>query len=85
LHTTDWIIYNFVVEVEQSGMYDMTKAVQHLLQSFDLLSETEKQEVVAELLRRSRHLDIPVLSDEELTLSAEKIFLELDRRESEDA
>ena len=56
--------------------------MQHLLQSFDLLTETEKQEVVAELLRRSRNLDIPSLLDEELTLSAEDLFLELDRRES---
>ncbi len=63
----------------------MTTAVQHLLKSFDLLSEVEKREVVAELLRRSQHLDRSPLSDEELVLNAETLFLELDRREAKNA
>jgi hypothetical protein len=73
------------MELGKFGAYDMNKAVQHLIQSFDLLSETEKQEVVTELLKRSQHLDIPSLTDEELCQSAEELFLELDRSESQDA
>ncbi len=62
----------------------MTGAGQHLLKAFDLLSEPEKQEVMSQLLRRLRDVDIPPLSDEELALSAEERFLELDRREAQD-
>jgi hypothetical protein len=63
----------------------MTTATQHLLDSFDLLSEAEKQIVLCELLRRVRDVDLPPLSDEELVANAEALFLELDRREATDA
>jgi hypothetical protein len=63
----------------------MSTSTQHLLDSFDELTEAEKQEVAAEILRRTMNLDIPSLSDDELILSAEELFLELDRREAEDA
>jgi len=42
----------------------------------------EVAEVVAEIMRRTIELDLPALTDEELVLSAEGLFLELDRRES---
>jgi hypothetical protein len=51
---------------------------QHLLDAFDLLSVAEKQAVTCELLRRMRDVDLPPLSDAELVLSAEALFLELD-------
>jgi hypothetical protein len=58
---------------------------QHLLDAFDLLSVAEKQAVTCEILRRMRDVDLPPLSDEELVLSAEALFLELDYREATDA
>ena len=58
---------------------------QHLLDAFDLLSVEEKQAVTCEILRRMRDVDLPPFSDEELVLSAEALFLELDYREATDA
>ena len=58
---------------------------QQLLDAFDLLSAVEKQAVTCEILRRMRDVDLPPLSDEELILSAEALFLELDSREATDA
>lgn len=63
----------------------MTTATQHLLDSFDLLSVEEKQAVACEILRRLQDVDLPPLSDEELVLNAEALFLDLDRREATDA
>ena len=63
----------------------MTTATQHLLDSFDLLSEAEKQLVLCELLQRVRDSDLPPLSEEDLVANAEALFLELDRREATDA
>jgi hypothetical protein len=63
----------------------MTTATQHLLDSFDLLSAAEQQAVACEILRRIRDVDFPPLSDEELVLNAEALFLELDRQEATDA
>jgi hypothetical protein len=60
----------------------MSTAVDEILNSFDHLSETEKYQVASEIIRRTRSLDFPALTDEELTLNAEAIFLELDHRES---
>jgi len=57
---------------------------EELLKSFDLLPELEKHKVAMEILRRSLELKSAQLTDEELALNAEQIFLELDRRESED-
>ena len=63
----------------------MTTTTQHLLDSFDLLSEAEKQIVLCELLRRVRDVDLPPLADEDLVANAEALFLDLDRREATDA
>ena len=53
---------------------------------FDLLSAGPEQQAVAyEILRRMQDVDLPPLTDEELILSAEALFLELDRREATDA
>ena len=56
--------------------------VRDLLQSFDSLSEADQKEVASEILRRSASFDLPPLSDEELIINAEQLFLELDRQES---
>lgn len=63
----------------------MSTNAQNLLLSFNALPETEQREVAAEILRRVTQLDSAPLSDEELTLSAEDVFLEFDRREEENA
>ncbi len=62
----------------------MSTASQKLLNSFEQLSEPEKQQVAAEILRRILSLDLPPLSNEELVLNAEELFLSLDDREAED-
>ncbi|MGL5807958.1 MAG: hypothetical protein ACRC2R_07880 [Xenococcaceae cyanobacterium] len=63
----------------------MNNQSQQLLESFDRLPEDEKQQVVAEILRRTLNTDIPSLTDDELTLSAEALFLSLDRWESDNS
>lgn len=63
---------------------NVSTAVEELLNSFDLLPESEKHRVATEILRRSLELRTAPLADEELALNAEQVFLELDRRESED-
>lgn len=61
----------------------MTLAVQNVLRTYEALPEFEKRELAFEILRRSQKFEFPPLSDEELVLQAEEIFLELDRREAE--
>jgi hypothetical protein len=63
----------------------MGTPAQNLIATFDQLPDTEKQEVAAAILRRTLQVEFPPTSDEELLLSAEETFLELDRREAEDA
>jgi hypothetical protein len=43
---------------------------------------TQAREVLAELLRTSREIHYPAVSDDELLLTADDIFLEYDRREA---
>ena len=62
----------------------ISTTVEELLKSFDLLPEVEKRKVAMEILRRSLELRSTPLTDEELASNAEQVFLELDRRESED-
>ena len=62
----------------------ISTTVEELLKSFDLLPEVEKHKVAMEILRRSLELRSTPLTDEELASNAEQVFLELDRRESED-
>ncbi len=61
----------------------MSKAVQNILRSYESLPELEKRELAYEIIRRSLKFDLPPLSYDELVLNAEEIFLELDRRDSE--
>jgi len=62
----------------------MNTSVKQILDSFDQLPESEKRELASEILRRTVKLDFPSMTDEELVLSAEELFLELDKRETED-
>jgi hypothetical protein len=60
----------------------MTTGVEELLKSFDALSEPEKQEAAAYLLRRVLQGVSGDLPDEALVAAAEDLFLELDAREA---
>ncbi|MBW4675596.1 MAG: hypothetical protein KME52_16695 [Desmonostoc geniculatum HA4340-LM1] len=60
----------------------MNTSVQELLSTFDRLSESERLEIVLEILKRVTHLEFMPLSDEDLVWNAEEIFLELDKEES---
>lgn len=60
----------------------MTTSVQELLGMFDRLTESEQLDIAVEIFKRVLHLDFPPLSDEDLILNAEEIFLELDRQEA---
>jgi hypothetical protein len=66
------------------GEFEMSTAVQNILDSIERLSEPEKRELISEIMRRTVSLDVPPLTDEELVLIAEESFLELDKRESLD-
>ncbi len=60
----------------------MTAEAKHLLEEFGALPDPSKREVLAELLRLSRHFDYPEMSDEELTSAANDMFLAYDERET---
>ncbi len=60
----------------------MTLSAQQIIESFEHLPESEKQRVAYEILRRSVHLAIPPLTDEELIAATEDLFLALDAREA---
>ena len=63
----------------------MTRAVQRLLDSFDALTDAEKQAAATEVIRRSLRLAQPPLPDDALVAAADELFLELDVREAADA
>jgi hypothetical protein len=60
----------------------MTALVQELLDTFDRLTDSERLDLVLEILKRTIYLDFPPLSDEDLVLNAEGLFLELDDQEA---
>ncbi|MEK6303838.1 MAG: hypothetical protein AABO41_24305 [Acidobacteriota bacterium] len=60
----------------------MSATVEDVLDTFDHLSEEEKRRVVSEIIRRMSTSDLPALTDEDLVLNAEALFVELDDRES---
>jgi hypothetical protein len=60
----------------------MTALVQELLNTFDRLTDSERLELVLEIFKRTIDLDFPPLSDEDLVLNAEALFLELDEEEA---
>ena len=72
-----WLVYLWKLE-------NMTQAARHLIESFEALPEPDKQSVVVEILRRAIPDHYSTLEDEDLLLAADQVFLELDRRESED-
>lgn len=61
----------------------MGDAARHLLQSFEALSETERREVLEELLRRAIELPYSFPSNDELLQAADQVFQRLDRLEAQ--
>ena len=62
----------------------MTAAGKHIVEDFAGLPDAEKREVLADLLRISRGIEYPEVSDEELVASANAVFLQYDREESDE-
>ena len=63
----------------------MSSSVKDLLDTFERLANDEKRQAIAAILSRARDLEIEPISDDELVLSAEVLFLELDSEEEVDA
>ena len=61
----------------------MITTAQDIIEKFGQPPINEKQKVVSAILRESLEVEPPSLTDEELVLNAEEIFLELDQRETE--
>ena len=59
----------------------MTQAVKELVHQFEALPEAERQEVLAELLRRARTEPHDLPTDEDLIDAADRLFQDLDTRE----
>lgn len=59
----------------------MTSTTREIIESFSQLPNSEKKIVVSMILRDALEVETPSLSDDELVLNAEDLFLELDRRE----
>jgi len=53
----------------------------NFLDLFDSLPEKEKTEIAAAVIQRTAMSDLPELSDNDFTLAAEEIFLNLDNEE----
>jgi hypothetical protein len=59
----------------------MTQAAKKLLDELDALPDTDREELVAELLRRTAFAPHDLPNDADLTAAADRLFVDLDRRE----
>jgi hypothetical protein len=59
----------------------MTAEAKKMIEEFEALPDPAKREVLTELLRVSRDIEYPPVSDGELLVAADAVFLEYDRRE----
>jgi len=60
----------------------MTAEARNVIEEFRSLPDAAKREVLAELMRISRTIDYPPVSDDELVSAANDVFLAYDERES---
>jgi len=58
----------------------MTQPAKKIIESFDALTDAEKREVLAVLLRKSIASDS--MTGDEFLAAADQVFLDLDRRET---
>ena len=63
----------------------MTQTAQDIISTFDHLPTNEQMEITKIILRRSLEIETPSMSEDDLVLNAEELFLELDRLEAIDA
>jgi len=61
----------------------MASIANKILHSYELLPEVEQRKVAFEIIRRSLKFDLPPLTEDEFTHTAEALFLELDRSEAQ--
>ncbi|AIE73599.1 hypothetical protein KQ311_14260 [Synechocystis sp. CS-94] len=61
----------------------MTALAQEILNNFDKLPNIEQRKIALEIFRRIAHFDSLPLTDEDLSLNAEELFLALDQQESD--
>jgi hypothetical protein len=61
----------------------MTGTAATVLDAFESLPEADRQDVAVEILRRTAMREHEGPDDDELALAADRIFLELDRQESQ--
>jgi hypothetical protein len=59
----------------------MTQAAKKFVGEFDALPEAEREEVLAELLRRAAAGPHELPNEQDMTAAADEVFHELDRRE----
>jgi hypothetical protein len=59
----------------------MTRATEQLLEQFEALPDQERSELMAELARRVALAPHDAPADEDLIGAADRLFVELDRRE----
>jgi len=59
----------------------MTQAAKKLLEEFDALQDLDRAEVLTELLRRVALAPHDLPDPHDLTAAADRLFVELDRRE----
>ena len=59
----------------------MTPAAKRLMSEFDTLPQAARQEVLAELLRRTAAEPHDLPTEDDLVAAADHVFQELDRRE----
>jgi hypothetical protein len=59
----------------------MTQAAKRLLEEFEALQDSDRAEVLAELLRRVALVPHDLPDSDDLTAVADRLFSELDRRE----
>lgn len=59
----------------------MTQAARKLIEEFDALPEHDRSEIVAELARRVAQAPHDLPNDQDLLAAADRLFIELDRRE----
>ena len=59
----------------------MTAETKHVIEDFEALPDEAKREVLAEIIRISRDLEYPGVSEGELVSAADELFVQYDRRE----
>ena len=62
----------------------MNPVSERFLDSFDHLPPTVQWQVASAILRRTTTFDFPPLTDDDLVINAEMLFLSLDTREADD-